>query len=166
MSTIARTTDWEYLQHKYVTGEGTLEDLARLPNAPHVVTIKKRSTAEGWTAAREDYRNRTATKVREMATTSEAEVSARHVKIAQALQSKALQALQRIDVSKLPPAEVRQFLATATDIERKALGMDNKSSVSIKAEVRHVDEDPERAALARQAAAALEREWETAPGLN
>ena len=35
-----------------------------------------------------------------------------------------------------------------------------------RSEVRHVDEDPERARLARAAADALEREWEQGPTLN
>ena len=35
-----------------------------------------------------------------------------------------------------------------------------------RSEVRHVDEDPERARLARAAADALEREWEQSPTLN
>jgi hypothetical protein len=109
-----------------VTGEGSLDDLASLPNAPHTTTIKKRASAEDWTEQRRAFRHQTTTKVREIATTTEADVSARHVKIAQALQAKALQALQKLDVDKLPPSEIRQFLATATDIERKALGMDNK----------------------------------------
>ena len=119
-------TDWEYLRHKYTTGDMSLDDIASLPHSPHLTTIKKRAAADKWTQQRDAYRYHTATKVREMTTTTEADVSARHVKIAQELQSKALQALQRLDVTTLPASEIRQFLATATDIERKALGMDNK----------------------------------------
>lgn len=85
-----------------------------------------------------------------MAQTTEADVSARHVKIAQALQAKALQALQLVDVSKLPPSEIRQFLATATDIERKALGMDNKFTLKGVGDVSKLS-DAELLDLARRA---------------
>lgn len=81
---------------------------------------------EKWEAQRVAYRDRTHTKTREITATTEAEVSARHIKIAQALQAKALKALQALDVSTLPPSEIRQYIATAAEIERKALGMDNK----------------------------------------
>lgn len=147
---MSRKHDWDYYRHRYVTEGLTLERLAELPNAPHLSTIKKRSTAGKWDAERTAYRNRTATKAQEVALTTEAEVSARHVKIAQALQGKALQALQKVDVSKLPPSEIRQFLATAADIERKALGMDNKFTLK---GVGNLDElsDEELLALARRA---------------
>lgn len=142
--------DWAYLKHKYVTGEGTFEDLSHLPNAPHITTIKKRASSEGWAGERATFRHQTTTKVREITTTTEADVSARHVKIAQAMQAKALQALQQLDPAKLPPSELRQFLATATDIERKALGMDNKFTLK---GVRDLDQlsDEELLTLARRA---------------
>ena len=102
------------------------DTMAKLPGAPAAGTIRNRCAADKWQAQREALRERIVTKTREVTATTEADVAARHVKIAQALQAKALQALQRLDVATLPASEVRQFLATATDIERKALGMDNK----------------------------------------
>ncbi len=104
----------------------TLESISELPNAPALGTLRNRASADKWQAQAAARRETIVTKTREFTTTTEAEVSARHVKIAQALQAKALQALQSVDVSKLPPSEIRQFLAAATDIERKALGMDNR----------------------------------------
>ena len=85
-----------------------------------------------------------------MTVTNESDVSARHVKIAQALQSKALQALQKLDVDKLKPTEIREFLATATDIERKALGMDNKFTLKGVGDVAKLS-DTDLLALARRA---------------
>ena len=110
----------------YISGNASLDDLSKLPNAPKLDTLKKHSTAEDWAERRQQYRHQVSTRTHQAAATTEADVAARHVKIAQALQAKALQALQRLDVATLPASEVRQFLATATDIERKALGMDNR----------------------------------------
>lgn len=130
-----------------MTGEGTFEDLATLPNAPHITTIKKRASTEDWSGQRRAYRHQVTTKATAAASTTEAEISARHIKIAQALQAKALRALQDVDVSKLPPSEIRQFLATATDIERKAAGMDQQVTLRGVGDVTKLS-DEELAALA------------------
>ena len=156
--------NWEYLAHRYIVDGLSFKALAALPGAPVAGTLRNRCTLDKWNAQRAARREQVTTKTREITLNTEAEVAARHVRIAQALQAKALQALQKLDVATLPASEVRQFLATATDIERKALGMDNK--MSVKAEVRYVDEDPERARLARAAADALTREWENPTQLN
>ena len=118
--------DWPYLAHRFIVDGLTMESLAKLQNSPAIGTLRNRASADKWQSQREALRDRVVTKTREVTATTEADVAARHVKIAQALQAKALQALQRLDVATLPASEVRQFLATATDIERKALGMDNK----------------------------------------
>lgn len=116
--------DWDYYRHKYVTGDTTLEELAKQPNAPAIGTLKRRSTTEDWTEQRRHYRDQTATKAREHASVTEAEVAARHARIARAIQAKALQRLQDLDTSTLDARGVLAFLRTAADIERKALGLE------------------------------------------
>ena len=118
--------DWGLLRRRFVGENLSLRDLSQLENAPDYGSLRNRCGAEKWVAERKALNDRIVAKTREVTVTIEAEVAARHVKIAQALQAKALQALQKLDVMKLKPSEIREFLATATDIERKALGMDNK----------------------------------------
>lgn len=116
--------DWEYLRHKYVSGDATLEDLSAPKEAPALNTLKKRSARDNWAEQRAAYRHQTSTRTRELASTSEAEVAARHVKVARALQHKALERLQTLKPEELNPRDLLAFLKEATDIERKALGLD------------------------------------------
>ena len=116
--------DWEYLRHKYVAGDATLDDLAAPNDAPALDTLKKRSARDGWAEQRAAYRHQTSTRTRELASTSEAEVAARHVKVARALQHKGLERLQSIKPEELSPRDVLAYIKEATDIERKALGLD------------------------------------------
>lgn len=116
--------DWDYYRQKYVAGDATLDDLSRLPNAPALGTLKTHSTRDDWPAQRRAYRDQLTTRTRELASTSEAEIAARHVKVARALQHKALERLQSLNPSELAPRDLLAFLKEATDIERKALGLD------------------------------------------
>lgn len=147
---MSRAYDWGYYAHKFIADGLELEALSELPNAPKYGSLKNRASKESWTAQRQAHNDRVVIKTREVTMTTESDVSARHVKIAQALQSKALQALQKLDVDKLKPTEIREFLATATDIERKALGMDNKFTLKGVGDVTKLS-DAELLALARRA---------------
>lgn len=102
----------------------TLEYLAGLPNGPARSTLKEYSSKEDWPAQRRHFQDQTRTKTLEAASSSEAEVAARHVKIARSLQSKALQRLQTIKLEELAPRDVLAFLKESTEIERKALGLE------------------------------------------
>lgn len=116
--------DWNYYRHKYVTGDLTLDALSQLPGAPALGTLKRYSTTEDWPEQRRHYRDQTATKAREHASVTEAEVAARHARMARALQGKALQRLQTLDVDKLDARDVLAYIKEAADIERKALGLE------------------------------------------
>jgi hypothetical protein len=150
--------DWEYWRHKYVTGgdEVTLEALSNGTNAPSLDRLKRHSSDEDWKGQRAAFRHQTTTKTLEHASTTEAEVAARHAKAARALMAAGLRALQALDPTKLRPGELREFIATAADMERKALGLE----VS-RVDVTHHNErpaEPPREALeeaARELAALL-----------
>ena len=124
--------DWDYYRQRYIATDLTLPELAALPNAPKLDTLKKRSAREDWTGQREAFRHQASTKTAELTATTESEVRARHVRIARALQHKALERLQTLDVSKLPPKEVRGFLRDATEIERRALGLGDRVDVTVR----------------------------------
>lgn len=117
--------DWELIRDQYVTGadEITLENLAAGEGSPSINTLKKRSAAEGWTDLRAQYRHQACTKTWETASTDEAEVRARHIRIARDMQEKALAALEKLEPEELSSTELRQYLVTACDIERKAMGI-------------------------------------------
>jgi len=116
--------DWDYYKHKYVTGDVTLDHLASLPGSPALATLKRRSSTEDWSEQRKHYRDQTATKAREVASTTEAEVAARHAKIARSMIGKALQRLQTLDVSDMTAKDIREYIKDAADLERKALGLE------------------------------------------
>lgn len=116
--------DWDYLRQRYVAGDVTLEDLSRLTGSPAIGTLKTHSMREDWPAQRRAYRDQLTTRTRELASTSEAEVAARHVKLAKALQHKGLERLQTLNPNELSPRDLLMFIKEAADIERKALGLD------------------------------------------
>jgi len=116
--------DWDYFRHKYVTGDVTLDHLASLPNSPALGTLKRRSTTEEWAEQRKHYRDQTATKAREVASTTEAEVAARHAKIARSMIGKALQRLRTLNVDDMTAKDIREYIKDAADLERKALGLE------------------------------------------
>ena len=117
--------DWNYYRQRYVAADVTLADLAALPNAPKLDTLKKRSAREDWTGQREAFRHQASTKTRELASTTEAEIAARHARIAKALQHKALERLQTLTIADLNARDVLAYLKDAAEIERKALGLDS-----------------------------------------
>jgi hypothetical protein len=124
--TIAKRYDWDYYRHKYVTGgeNVTLESLSNQPNAPKLNTLAIRSGKENWAAQKREYLNQVSTKALESSSSTEAEVAARHVKIARSLQAKALARLQQMKPDELSPRDLLAFLKDATEIERKALGLE------------------------------------------
>lgn len=123
-----KSYDWDYYRHKYVVSDFTLEQLSQFPNAPAFDTIRRRSGRENWPEQRRAYQHNTATKAVEHASTTEAEVAARHARIARALQQKALERLRELPVQALGPKEVLSYLREATAIEREALGLDTTRS--------------------------------------
>lgn len=54
----------------------------------------------------------------------------RHIKLAGGLHAKAIQALSSINASTLTPTEIARFVATAADLERKAIGEPERIAVT------------------------------------
>jgi hypothetical protein len=141
------TYDWRYYRDQYVTSTMSLADLNRLPGAPSLAGLKKRSRTEDWPAQREAYVHRLSTTARENASTTEAEVAARHVRIARAMQGKALERLRDLDVNALSARDVVALLRDAADIERKALGLDTIRHVHLSKRPEDMTDDELRAAM-------------------
>lgn len=133
--------DWDYYRTKYVTGgkQVTLEFLSEMPNAPSLDRIKYYSSTEDWPGQRKAYQHQVNTKALKAASTTEAEISARHMKMAKMLQGKAIQALQQIDPMMLKPNELLNFLREAVKIERDALGIENQQTLEVISRYKTVD---------------------------
>lgn len=58
--------DWAKIEREYVTGNGSLEDIADKHHI-NVTTVSKRSTKGGWVQKRQDYRTGKASKLTEKA---------------------------------------------------------------------------------------------------
>jgi hypothetical protein len=134
-----RKIDWNYYREKYIFGGDsvTYESLSTLPNAPAIDTIKRNASKYNWTQQRLAYRHKTATKTQERVSSTEAEATARHVRISQQLQGVALERLKQAQQGneKIPLSDVRQWLKDALEIEREALGL-NHPTIQIQREVK------------------------------
>lgn len=118
--------DWDYYRERYIFGgdEVTLEQMTQYPNAPKLQTLKGRAAKEKWADQRKAYRYKTHTKTTDAISSTEAEITARHVRISHDMQEKALERLKAIVISDLTPNDLRLFIKDATELERKALGLD------------------------------------------
>lgn len=134
-----RKIDWNYYKEKYIFGgdEVTYEALSTLPNAPALDTIKRNASKQKWTEERQLYRHKIATKTQERVSSTEAEATARHVRISQQLQGIALQRLKQAQDGneKIALSDVRHWLKDALEIEREALGL-NHPTIQIQREVK------------------------------
>jgi len=128
--------DWDYLRHKYVTGDDsvTLEALSKLPNSPVFGTLKNRACQESWAKQRENYRLQKMTLV----TTDPAAIQAaeqvnelvniaemitQHTQIGKALQAKGIQWLKQVDPATLPAREAIAVLKLGMDTQRLCAGL-------------------------------------------
>jgi hypothetical protein len=155
--------DWDYFRHKYVTGDDavTLEHLSKQPNAPSLHRLKIKSSEQSWAEQRKTFRNQAATIATAGATGQEAirqtqqlvdaaEMIARHVKLARALQSIATEALQKkmITAAELTARDVLAWLNQGVQMERLALDLAT-SRVEVEAKIdfsKLTDEQLERIA--------------------
>ena len=119
--------DWQSIKTAYITGDGSVthESLAEA-NGISRVTISRRAAREGWITERLQHRHRVVTKTLEKAGSLQAEVRARQLGIAKAMYSKAFEALKAMDPAKMDMTEIRLYLASAADIERKAAGIQDE----------------------------------------
>lgn len=139
--------DWDYFRHRYVTGDDavTLDFLSSQPNAPSLHRLKIKSSEQTWTEQRKQFRNQAATITAQGAVAQEAiqqtqklvdaaEVIARHLKLARALQTVGATALQKelITAEDLNPRDVLAWITQGIQIERLACDMaTSKTDISV-----------------------------------
>lgn len=134
--------NWEAARHEYITSEVTHAALAENVGCARE-TLSRRAKKEKWDEQRAQYRHQVITKVTEVASTTTAEAAARHIRVAQKLLDKGVEALNGLLAGELNVSEIRMYIQLATEIERKALGMEG-SRVDV---IHHTAAEPPRAAL-------------------
>ena len=116
--------DWEKIRDHYVTGDDAVTLVFLVAEYGfHLDTVKRRCALEGWTEQRQQYRHQVATKTRAKASTREAEVRTRHIRLSHAMMKIAMKRLATIDPEDMTISELRLFIKEAADIERKAVGI-------------------------------------------
>jgi len=117
--------NWDEIRLRYIRGHETLKEIAESCNVS-LSTLKKRSAKERWSLLRNQFRTRLELDVLEKSRKKQAEqlseMRSRHIRIAQALQSKAIERLRDLDYMELSPEETRRFLEAGVRIERLVLG--------------------------------------------
>ncbi|GAA3995301.1 hypothetical protein GCM10022631_01860 [Deinococcus rubellus] len=118
--------DWAAIRRAYIRGEDsvTLDSLGHDAGAPKPGTIKNRAAREDWTDLRAQFREQVVIKTREIDLDLKAEVRGRHAKVGKALITLGVRGLAHQQPEKLEPVDVVRLLKIGTDIERKALGME------------------------------------------
>ncbi len=122
--------DWQAARHEYVTSEVTHEALAESLGCARE-TVSRRVKKENWDDQRSHYRHQVITKTVETASTTTAEAAARHIRTAQALLAKGMEALEGLLATELSVSEIRMYIVAAAELERKALGMEEVSRVDV-----------------------------------
>jgi hypothetical protein len=95
-----------------------------------VIQVKRHSARESWVAKRRDYRNRVESKTIRNAVETEATIRARHIETAKYVQFEAIRALRELDVVALAaksPMVVPRLLQLGVEIERRALGLSDRT---------------------------------------
>ena len=120
------TYDWNAIRRAYIRGEDdvTLEALGAITGYPALDTLKKRAAREDWTDLRREFRHQIGTKIREIDADLKTEVRGRHAKVGKALITLGVRALAHQNPSTLEAVDAVRLLKIGTDIERKALGME------------------------------------------
>jgi|Deesub1362B_J571_1020462.scaffolds.fasta_scaffold18071_2 ABC-type branched-subunit amino acid transport system ATPase component len=117
--------NWDEIRLRYIRGHESLREISESCGVS-LSTLKKRSAKERWSFLRNQYRTKLEQDVLEKTKERQAaelgEVRLRHLRIAQALQSKAIERLRDLDHLELSPEEARRYLEAGVRIERLVLG--------------------------------------------
>lgn len=131
-----RRVDWGHWRRLYVRGDSevTLESISRIPGAPSLASLKRRSSTEDWPGLRRDFQYQVATRLREIDAEHAAEVRQRHANLGKAMIGLATLGLQTLlEQSKqgekvvLDDLQITRLARVGAEIERKALGLEELS---------------------------------------
>jgi hypothetical protein len=132
---MARSIDWDYWRHRFVTGGMTLKALSEVADAPAFKTLRNRSSSEDWPAQRERYRDMARTQAAAVvpdvaAVTQEArriidaaEMLTQHNQVAKLLLSLGVQALRSRDPAEVSDRDALAMLRAGVEIQRLTEGL-------------------------------------------
>lgn len=167
--------DWEYLRHKYVSGDDsvTLDYLSKLPSAPVLGSIKNRASKESWAEQRKTFRYHSMTKLADSATAQKAieqtqklvdaaEIITQHLQLSKALKSIAARRLREFDPTELSPRDLVAWITAATTIDRLAMGMSTSNvQMDINVDMSKLSDDQlTRLASGEDVAIVLNQNWQ------
>lgn len=128
--------DWDAIRKEYYTGDDTvtLAALAARPGMPAETTLEHRSSAEGWTGLRAEFRREVEQETIRLQAKLTAQtrldavskVRKRHADSGKALMLTASMELNELrkKPGTLKPVDVARFMAVGADLERKAHNME------------------------------------------
>jgi len=124
----AHRINWETVKAEYISGADSVTHQALADKygcARQSVTRK----AKGWDAARLQYRSQVAAKTLDHTSTTEAELRAKQLRVADVLLGKGIVAMQTMSPSNY--AEALRTIETALEQARKAMGFADRHEVEI-----------------------------------
>ena len=122
-----RKLNWEAVKAEYIAGDDSVTHQA-LADKHKVSRVTVSRHAKGWEDARIQYRNPVATKTLNRASTTEAELRAKQLRVSDALLSKGLTAMQTMNPTTY--AEALRTIETALEQARKAAGIKEQAETS------------------------------------
>ena len=141
----ASKLNWEAIKAEYISGDDrvTHQALANKYKCNRC-TVSKHAMSERWDDARKQYRNTVATKTLNIVSTTEAELRAKQLRVADVLLAKGLEALKQRNPSTY--AEAIRTIEMAMEQARKALGItegpSSAAAATTPAMIRVVFDDP------------------------
>ncbi|MBZ9713763.1 hypothetical protein [Deinococcus multiflagellatus] len=118
--------DWLAIRREYIRGEDavTLATLADKPGAPSLRQIERRSSEEDWPELRLQMRREVDGRLRAADLDMKTEVRRRQLKIGTALTTLGVQGMAHQKPEEMDMLDVARAIKIGTDLERKALGME------------------------------------------
>ncbi len=114
---------WEDL---YVYGTMPLEELAAMPGAPHISTLKERSARDRWVAKRGAVSERVTSRAHELTKINIAAILERHAEHGRTLQRIAGESLESIQPERLRPRDALEYMRVGIELEAQARGLNTR----------------------------------------
>ena len=151
-----KTIPWQDIKTEYIAGDADVTQRAlSVKYNVRPETICRRARKEEWDEARSIYRQQALNKTLNKASTREAEIRAKHLKLASTMRGAGLAGLEELVNEKRLRAvmagdltEIRLWLVASAEIERKAAGIADELEVGYDMDMSTLSDDELRAIVA------------------
>jgi len=120
--------NWDAIKAEYIAGDDSVTHQF-LADKYHCARAVVTRHAKGWQAARSQYRSQMVAKTLNRVSTTEAELRAKQLRVAEYVLGKGLSALQKLDPTTY--SEALRTVETALEQARKAAGIADRHEVSM-----------------------------------